>query len=403
MNGPDIFSPEYAANPYPFYKEMRDHHPLYFHEVAQAYVLSRHQDIAEVLRNPAASTRSYEAQLEPVYGYTILQMDGREHSRYRNLLNPAFRGPGSRERFTAVIERNVRELTDRFRDRGHVDLVTEFAALLPIQVIVDMLGLPKDDVRLFSKWYNAAIAFFNNFARDPEVTRAAHDAKREVREYMAPILPERRQNPGPDLLSALCTAEVDGVRMDDEQLCSFVTLLLTAGGETTDKAIALVVKNLIEHPEQMRQVREDRGLIDRAIAEMLRYTTPGHLISRLVLEDVQVSGGTIPQGSTVLLLLGAANRDERRFKDPDTFDIFRDDHDPEHAFTAAAGHLSFGLGRHFCVGSLLARYELSISLASLLDAMDNIQYADGPPAEYGISVRGPKNMPLVFEPRAKSA
>ncbi|NJK32378.1 MAG: hypothetical protein HC927_08190 [Deltaproteobacteria bacterium] len=114
MTGPDIFSPEYAANPYPFYKEMRDHYPLYFHAGAQSYVLSRHQDIVDVLKHPAASTQSYAAQLEPVYGYTILQMDGREHSRYRNLLNPAFRGPDSRERFIEVIARNVRQLIDRF-------------------------------------------------------------------------------------------------------------------------------------------------------------------------------------------------------------------------------------------------------------------------------------------------
>lgn len=400
MNGPDIFSPEYAANPYPFYQQMRDHHPLYFHEGAQSYVLSRYEDIVAILKHPAASTRSYEAQLEPVYGYTILQMDGREHSRYRSLLNPAFRGKDLRELFIEVIERNVRELIDGFRHRGSVDLVAEFAARLPIQVIVDMLGLPKDDVGLFRKWYTAAIAFFNNFSRDPEITRAAHSAKREVREYLAPVLAQRRANPGHDLLSALCTAEVDGVRMDDEQLSAFVTLLLTAGGETTDKAIALVVNNLIEHPEQLSKVRQDRGLIDRAIAETLRYTTPGHLISRLVLDDVQVSGGTVPRDSNVLILLGAANRDERRFKDADTFDMFRDDHDPGHAFSGAAGHVAFGAGRHFCVGSLLARYELSSSLDQLLDAMDDIRFAEGPPEVHGISVRGPKSMPLLFTPAA---
>ncbi|MBN1204335.1 MAG: cytochrome P450 [Myxococcaceae bacterium] len=397
-NAPDIFSPEYAADPYPFYKVLRDHYPFYFHEGAQSYVLSRYEDVVEILRSPAASTESYAAQLEPVYGYTILQMDGREHARHRNLLNPAFRGADLRERFIGVIQRNVRALIDGFRHRGQVDLVTEFAALLPIHVIVDMLGLPKDDVRLFSKWYTAAIAFFGNFARDPEVTKAAHAAKREVREYMAPVLAERRANPGPDLLSTLCNAEVDGLRLNDEQLSSFVTLLLTAGGETTDKAIALAVKNLLEHPEQLRKVREDRSLIERAMAETLRYTTPGHLISRLTLEDVKVSHGTIPARSTVLLLLGAANRDERRFADPDRFDIFRHDLNPEHAFTGAAEHVAFGLGRHFCVGSLLARYEVSESLGQLLDAMDDIHFMGGPPAEHGISMRGPKSMPLSFRP-----
>jgi pulcherriminic acid synthase len=399
QNVPDIFSPEYAANPYPFYKVMRDHHPLYFHEGAQAYVLSRHEDVVEILRTHAASTESYAAQLEPVYGYTILQMDGREHTRHRNLLNPAFRGADLRERFIGVIERNVRALIDGFRHRGHVDLVTEFAALLPIHVIVDMLGLPKDDVRLFSKWYTAAIAFFGNFSRDPEVNNAAYAAKREVREYMAPVLAERRRSPGKDLLSTLCNAEVDGLRLSDEQLSSFVTLLLTAGGETTDKAIALAVKNLVEHPEQLRKVREDHGLIERAIAETLRYTTPGHLISRITLEDVKVSGGTIPARSTVLVLLGAANRDERRFADPDRFDIFRQDLDPDRAFSGAADHVAFGLGRHFCVGSLLARYELSVSLEQLLEAMDDLRFSAGPPAEHGISVRGPKSMPLAFTPR----
>ncbi|TXS34744.1 cytochrome P450, partial [Streptomyces sp. t39] len=217
-------------------------------------------------------------------------------------------------------------------------------------VIADMLGLDKADHDRFHGWYTSVVAFLGNLSGDPDVTAAGLRTRTEFADYMIPVIRERRAHPGDDLLSGLCTAEVDGVRMSDEDIKAFCSLLLAAGGETTDKAIACIFANLLAHPEQLAAVREDRSLIDRAFAETLRYTPPVHMIMRQTAAEVTVSGGTIPAGATVTCLIGAANRDADRYRDPDRFDIFRDDLTATTAFSAAADHLAFALGRHFCVG-----------------------------------------------------
>ncbi|CAL9324743.1 hypothetical protein SUDANB66_06624 (plasmid) [Streptomyces sp. SudanB66_2053] len=150
--------------------------------------------------------------------------------------------------------------------------------------------------------------------------------------------------------------------MSDDDIKAFCSLLLAAGGETTDKAIASMMANLLAHPDQLVAVREDRSLVASAFVETLRHTPPVHMITRQAATDVEVTGGTIPQGATVTFLVGAANRDERRYRYPDRFDIFRDDLTTTSAFSAAADHLAFALGRHFCVGALLAKAEVEIGI-----------------------------------------
>jgi pulcherriminic acid synthase len=216
---------------------------------------------------------------------------------------------------------------------------------------------------------------------------------------MIPIIRERRENLGDDLLSTLCAAEVDGVRMSDEDIKAFCSLLLAAGGETTDKAIASILANLLANPDQLAAVRADRNLIPAAFAETLRHTPPVHMIMRQSATDVELTGGTIPAGATVTCLIGAANRDEQRFRDPDTFDIFREDLTTTSAFSAAADHLAFALGRHFCVGALLAKAEVEVGVNQLLDAMPDLRLADGfDPVEQGVFTRGPKALPVSFTP-----
>ncbi len=158
-----------------------------------------------------------------------------------------------------------------------------------------MLGLDKADHDRFHRWYTAVIAFLGNLSGDPEVTAAGERTRVEFAEYMIPIIRDRRDNPGDDLLSALCAAEVDGVRMSDEDIKAFCSLLLAAGGETTDKAIAGIMANLLQHPDQLAAVREDRSLIPAAFAETLRYTPPVHMIMRQAATDVEVAGGVIPR------------------------------------------------------------------------------------------------------------
>jgi len=400
---PDILSPEFAADPYPVYRAMRETAPLVWHEATQSYLISRYEDVAHVFKDKGNefTTDNYDWQLEPVHGKTILQLSGREHAVRRALVAPAFRGSDLREKFLPVIERNSRELVDTFRHTGSADLVSDYATRFPVNVIADMLGLDKADHPRFHRWYTAVIAFLGNLSGDPEVAAAGERTRVEFAEYMLPIIRERRDNPGDDLLSALCAAEVDGVRMSDEDIKAFCSLLLAAGGETTDKAIAGIFANLLLHPDQLAAVRADRGLIPRAFAETLRYTPPVHMIMRQSRSEVEVSGGTIPPGATVTCLIGAANRDGNRYAEPDRFDIFRDDLTTATAFSAAADHLAFALGRHFCVGALLAKAEVETGVNHLLDAMPDLRLADGfDPVEQGVFTRGPQSLPVRFTPAA---
>lgn len=406
---PDILSPEFIDDPYPFHGVLRDHYPALYHEATQSYLLSRYDDVAAAFRNPAFSSRNYDWQLEPMHGRTILQMEGREHATHRALLNPFFRGKGL-EAFLPVITRNAAqlieqvvprtagELVDRFAGNGRADLVAQFTTWFPINVMVDMLGLPKSDHERFHRWYHSIMAHLNNLAGDPAITAQADQTREELRDYMLPIIRERRGGDGEDLLSRLCRAEVDGQQMSDEEIKAFVSLLLVAGGETTDKAIASMVRNLLDHPDQMAEVRADRGLADAVIAETLRFSGPVHMIMRQTEDTVAIEDQTIPPGATCILMLAAANRDERHFADPDRFDIHRSDLDVAKAFSGAANHVQFILGRHFCVGSLLAREEMTVALNLVLDRLPNLRYQEGfEPKEAGLYTRSVPSLLVEFD------
>jgi cytochrome P450 len=266
-------------------------------------------------------------------------------------------------------------------------------------VIADMLGLAQADHPWFHRWYGSITAFLGNPRRAPEVTAAGLAMREEFSAFMLPLIRRRREEPGDDLLSMLCEAEVGGTRMSDEDIKAFCSLLLTVGGETTGKAIGSLFANLLRHPDQLEAVRRDRGLIAPAFAETLRYSPPIHMIMRQPARDVAFSHGIVPAGSTITCLIGAANRDPARYADPDSFDIFRDDLPTDTAFSSAARHLAFATGRHFCVGALLAKAEVEIGTDQLLDAMPGMRMANGfQPAEQGTFTRGPRALPVRFTP-----
>lgn len=401
QQAPDILSPEFAANPYAAYRMMLRDIPLAWHDATGSYIVSRYEDVARAFKEPVFTTENYAWQLEPAHGRTILQMSGREHSVRRALVAPAFRGKELEQKFLPVIERNARELIDAFRTSGSADLVGDFARHFPINVIVDMLGLDRSEHERFQVWYAAIIGFLSNLSQDPDVAAAGVRTREELADYLIPVIQRRRSEPGDDLLSELCAAEVDGTSMSDEDIKAFCSLLLAAGGETTDKAIASMFRNLLEHPDQLAAVRDDRSLVPNAFAETLRFSPPVHMIMRQPAEDIELSGGTLPAGSTVTCLIGAANRDPRRFAAPDSFDIHRSDLPTETAFSAAASHLSFALGRHFCVGALLAKAEVEVGVNMLLDAMPDIRIEEGhTPTERGVFTRGPVSLPVRFTPSA---
>jgi pulcherriminic acid synthase len=399
LEPPDILSPEFARDPYGAYRLLRDEFPLVWHDAMQTYVISRYDDVQRAFKDPVFTSENYAWQLEPVHGRTILQMEGREHSTHRALVAPAFRGTALRERFGPTIRRNSAELVDAFRGDGRVDLVDAFATRFPINVIVDMLGLPRTDHDRFHAWYTSIMGFLGNLSGDEAVAAEGLRTKAEFEDYMVPRIRERREQPGDDLLSTLCRAEIDGESMTDHEIKAFCSLLLTAGGETTDKAVTSLMADLVAHPAQLEAVRADRALIPAAFAETLRFSPPVHMIMRQPSEDVELSGGVIEAGRTVTCLIGAANRDERHFESPEAFDVLRGDLDHARAFSAAADHLAFCLGRHFCVGALLSLFEIEVGVGDLLDAMTDIRFADGePPTETGVFTRAPGRLLLDFTP-----
>ena len=399
MNPPDIFSPDFARDPYPHYRVMRDQYPLYFHEGARAYVLSRYQDVDFALRSPVFTTRSYAQQIEPLLGRTIVQLDGKEHSAQRQLIGPSFHAGNIREKFLGLIEETARTLIDGFRERGQVELIGEFVAAFPVGILAGLLGLPPTEKGRFRTWYTSLLRFGLNLTGDPEVTRAGFKARDELDAYLRPLIRKRRADPGDDLLSMLAGVEVEGQRLGDDEILRFGMLMIFAGGETTEKTLATCFRNLVSHPEQLAAVRADRGLIERAIAESIRYTAPTHMVPRRTSAAVEVSGGTIPAESEVLCFLGSANRDERHFERPEVFDIHRKEVEPARAFTGAADHLAFGAGRHFCMGAMLSKFEVQAAIQQLLDAMQDIQYANGEaPPDVGLFLRGPREMHVRFTP-----
>ena len=390
----DLMSPEFAADPYPAYAHLRDMDHLHFDESTRSYVVSRHDEAVAAFRDPRFSTRNYEWQLEPVHGRTILQLDGTEHSTRRARLNPFLRGDGLRrwEPFmTALATQVVDDLSVRGSERlvaglaggEPFDLVTGFAQVYPIDIIGEMLGLPRSDRATFRRWYLAVVAFLSNLAGDPDVHAAGVAVRQELADYLTPLVHERRGGDGPDLVTLLARD------LPDAEVLAFVSLLLTAGGETTDKTFASTVRNLLASRDQWRAVCADPSLVDRAVAETLRFSPPTHMTMRQLVDDVEVRGTRMPAGATVIVLNASANRDERRFAHADRFDLFRDDLAFDRAFSGAADHVAFGGGRHFCVGSQLARTELTMALTTLTTRFPDLRLAPGAtPTEVGVKTRG---------------
>lgn len=392
-------TPEYEVDPNPILDNIRENHPIYFHEGLNSWVLSRHEDILEALRTPSFTTENYAWQLEPVHGKNILQMEGSDHRSMRAIVTPTLRGDQLRENFESVAEHNAKELIDVWRQDGNVDLVSQFTLRLPLSVIIDVLGLDAEDKPKFHIWYNAIHDYFTNTAGDPEVEAAGLRTHDELKAFLMPLIQERKINPGEDLISKIVHAEIDGKRMSDIDIKSYISFLLVAGSESTDLQMANMWMRLLENPEQLRAVREDRSLIRTAFAEALRHTPAVLMIMREASEDVEFHGVTIPAGATVTLMLAAANRDPRKFSAPETFNIFRDDLETDKEYTAAANHMTFALGRHFCIGTYLAVMEAEIATNLLLDAMGDIAFSNGKsPKQLGSFVRAPRHMPLTFTP-----
>jgi cytochrome P450 len=382
-----------VRDPYPELAEARRATPvqrldssLMPHEEGQeVFFIYRHDDIAQVLRDgdTFSSAHIIDLIMGPIMGeHIMLGMDDPQHRRYRALVSTAFRQKvltqWEHELFGAIAN----ELIDAFATRGRAELVREFDFPYPTKVISGILGLPREDYLQFQRWSTAILSFFTKL--DEAIT-----ASQEVKEYMAVILEERRREPREDLISDLAKAELDGEQLTDEEIFSFLRLLLPAGVETTYRSLGNLLFSLLSAPEQLEAVRTDRSLIPQAIEEALRLETPLLNITRLARADTEVGGVAIPAGSTVMLMLAAANRDEERYEEPDRFDIFRQSPKP---------HISFGQGPHACLGTHLARIEMRVAVNLLFDRLPNLRLdpqGDDPHIR-GQVFRSPTALPVLF-------
>jgi cytochrome P450 len=316
-------------------------------------------------------------------GRTILQMDPPEHQRHRALVAKAFRARVLDQWSDTIIGATVTELIDAFASDGHGDLIPQLTFPFPVRVIARILGLPEADWPRFLRLSTELIAVMRNWDR-------AVAAGRELRGYFAEIIADRRRHIRDDLVSQLIEAEVDGHRLSDDEIYPFLLLLLPAGAETTYRSSSNLLFGLLAQPGQLDAVRADRGLVPQAIEEALRWETPLLTVARTATQDVELGGVSIPEGGFVVVSLGAANRDPRRYSDPDSFDVFREDKQ----------HISFGDGAHKCLGMHLARLEMRVLLNAVLDRLPGLRL--DPAAEdvhiHGLIFRSALNLPVRFDP-----
>jgi cytochrome P450 len=387
----DPYDVEINADPYPVYERLREEAPAYHNERYDFWALSRHEDVEKAHLNwqVFSSTRSDILDIIKS-GVTlppgvILFEDPPLHTMHRGLLSRVFT-----PKRMAALEDQVREYCIRCLDplvgSGGFDIITELAAQLPMRVIGMLLGIPEEDQVAVRDKTDADL---RTRPGQPMKIREGSVANGEM---FAEYIEWRSKHPSDDLMTKLLNAEFEDEhgetrKLTRDEVLTYTTVLAGAGNETTGRLIGWLAKLLAEHPDQRREVVEDRSLVPRVIDEALRFEPTGHASARYVMKDVEYHGVTIPEGSAILLLMASANRDPRRYDDPDVFDIHRDD----------ISHLTFGFGLHYCLGANLARLEGRVALEELLNRFPewDVDY-DGMKLAPTTTVRGWERMPIVL-------
>jgi cytochrome P450 len=402
---PNLASPLFKADPYPFYARLRAEAPVWrttLPDKRAAWLVTRYDDVARVLKDDTfakdklnamdpeqrAKTPWVPSFLKPLER-NMLDLDDPDHARLRALVSKAFTPrliEQLRGRIVALCEELLDAMERERRRKGEAELVADYALPLPATVIAALLGVPAEDHAKFHRWSNRLVSVSSK--RD--MLRAVPAALAFVR-YLRKLIEKRRMDPQDDLLTALIRAEESGDSLSEDELLAMAFLLLVAGHETTVNLIASGTLALLERPEQADALRNDPSLVKPAVEELLRYTSPVEMATeRYPREDVEIEGTTIPRGELVLAVLGSANRDERHFEDPDVFDITRDPN----------RHLAFGRGGvHHCLGAPLARMEGQIAISALLRCFPNLRLAAAPESlswRRGVFLRGLERLPLVF-------
>ena len=374
-------APGALANPYPMYKALQEEAPWYWSEMFEAWVLTRYDDVDAVLNHPRFSAdrsqargrmaemmrqRQSEAEDFGIFSrvQTMLTSDPPEHTRLRKLVSKAFT-PKAVENLRPRIQEIVDELLDqRRRTRSEFDLVEELAYPMPVIVIAEMLGVPAKDRARFKHWSDNVVATLGGPFTAPEVMSAAQQSLVELVEYLQDFIKERRASPREDLISGLVAAEERGDVLSEEEILATTILLLIAGNETTTNLISNSVYTLLNNRDQWDILRNEPDVMPSAIEELLRFCGPVQLTGRVAMEDLEINGHKVEEGTPCTTLLGAANRDPAKFPDPDRFDVRRNPKD----------HVGLGDGIHFCLGAPLARAEAAIAIGELIKRFPDLQF-----------------------------
>jgi len=392
-----VATPEGRADPYPRYAALRQRAPVH-RSAFGLWTLTDYDDCQQMLRHPGVG-KDFSAAVNSL-GLSdadrvaqdrfrndrsnMLVTDPPDHTRLRGLVTRAFTNrtvEALRPRIVAVVD----ELLDTF-DAVEVEVMDALAFPLPVTVIGDMLGVPAEDRATLRPLVRSVSAVLE-LAVSPEALAEAAEADAALGRYFSDLVAERRAHPRDDLLTKLIEAEDKGDQLSEHELISTAILLFAAGFETTTHLIGNGLLALLRHPDELARLRADRSLLPRAVEELLRYDSPVQIAARTTYEDLSIGGREIAGGSLVLALLGAANRDPGRFRDPESLDVGRDDGPP----------LSFASGIHFCLGAALARAEGQIVLDRLLERFATMELSGGPPAvRDSLTLRGLTDLRVHF-------
>jgi len=387
--------PEFHSNPYPFYRALREEDPVHLSPLG-FWVCTRYDDAVMILRDPRFGREGMAKLMEARLGLTqdtsrardMLFQDPPDHTRLRALVSRAFT-----PRVVEVMRPHIQEIVDGLLDRVDgaraMDVIEDLAYPLPVTVICEMLGVPAADQDIFKTW-STDIARSLDAAvlpADSDAIPRGRDARLGLADYFRSLITTRRKDPKPDLLSALIAAEEEGNKLSEGELVSTCMLLLIAGHETTVNLIGNGLLALLQHPDQLRALRDDPELIQTGVEELLRFDGPVQRTGRMTTAEVEIGDKRIPRDSVVVSVIGAANRDPKQFADPDRLDVSRKDN----------RHIAFGFGIHFCLGAPLARLEGQIALGTLLRRMPKLALvSDVPEWRESSTLRGLKSLPVTF-------
>ncbi len=393
----EAMAPGNINDPYPIYKRYRETEPIHRAEPG-LWTLTRYHDILSVLRDDRSSAdprssnvfdqvaadRNEPRPIRDIAGRVLLFTDPPDHTRLRTLVNKAFT-PRTVERLRQHVTEIVGRILDDVADRGEMDVIEDLAYPLPAEVICELMGVPVSDRDTFRGW-SGDVAPILDASADIETLNKAIGVAANFGLYFMQLIPQRKEAPGDDLLSALIAAEEKDDQLAPEELIGLCVLIFIAGHETTQNLIGNGLYALLRHPDQLELLRAEPARARDAVEELLRYDSPVQLTARSTLADMEVAGVTIPKGEQILMLLGAGNRDPAAFDDPERLDITRQ----------KTSVLSFGAGAHFCLGAGLARLEGQIVFNALLERFGTIELVEKPENRPTQTLRGLRSLKVRF-------